>query len=217
MSFPKKLKRGRDMTLFEYDSNLRKECPVFCGVDEAGRGPLAGDVYAAAVIFSEGTVIDGLNDSKKLTPKKRELLYDEIIGKAVAYCVASASIEEIEKYNILQADFMAMKRAVDGLKIKPGIAVVDGNRPPVLDCPVRTLVHGDGISASVAAASVLAKVSRDRYMLELAEKYPEYCFDKHKGYGTRLHNELILKYGPSPVHRMSFLKKLYAKQAENDK
>lgn len=201
------------MTLFEYDSEIRKSCSVFCGVDEAGRGPLAGDVYAAAVIFDENTLIDGLNDSKKLSEKKRELLFDEIKEKAVSYCIATASVEEIEAYNILNATFWAMKRAVQGLSVVPETAFVDGNRiPPDMPCGVQTLVKGDGLSASIAAASILAKVSRDRYMKEIAEKYPEYQFEKHKGYGTKLHNELILKYGPSPVHRMSFLRKLYAKQ-----
>lgn len=201
------------MTLFEYDSEIRKSCSVFCGVDEAGRGPLAGDVYAAAVIFDENTLIDGLNDSKKLSEKKRELLFDEIKEKAVSYCIATASVEEIEAYNILNATFLAMKRAVQGLSVVPETAFVDGNRiPPDMPCGVQTLVKGDGLSASIAAASILAKVSRDRYMKEIAEKYPEYQFEKHKGYGTKLHNELILKYGPSPVHRMSFLRKLYAKQ-----
>ena len=181
---------------------------MICGVDEAGRGPLAGDVYAAAVIFDEGVVIEGINDSKKLSEKKRELLYDEIISKARAYCVATASVEEIESINILNAALLAMKRAVEGLGITPDMALVDGNRMPDFDCPVQTVVKGDGLSASIAAASILAKVSRDRYMAELAAKYPQYQFEKHKGYGTKLHNELILKYGPSPVHRMSFLKKL---------
>lgn len=201
------------MTLFEYDSEIRKSYPIFCGVDEAGRGPLAGDVYAAAVVFDENTIIEGLNDSKKLSEKKREQLFDEITEKAVSYCIATASVEEIEKYNILNATFMAMKRAVQGLSVHPETAFVDGNRiPPDMPCGVQTLVKGDGLSASIAAASVLAKVSRDRYMKQIAEKYPEYQFEKHKGYGTKLHNELIIKYGPSPVHRMSFLKKLYAKQ-----
>lgn len=200
------------MTLFEYDSELRKLYPVFCGVDEAGRGPLAGDVYAAAVIFDKDTVIDGINDSKKLTEKKREALYDEIIQKAQAYCIATATVEEIEKYNILQATFLAMKRAVEGLGFKPELALVDGNRLPQLPCEAQMLVKGDGTSASIAAASILAKVSRDRYMKKIAEEYPQYMFEKHKGYGTKLHYDMILQYGPSPVHRMSFLKKLYAKQ-----
>ena len=196
------------MTLFEYDNEIRKTMPIICGVDEAGRGPLAGDVYAAAVIFDDDVCIEGLNDSKKLSEKKRELLYDEIIAKAKAYCVATASVEEIEALNILQATFLAMKRAVEGLGTVPGLALIDGNRMPNLNCSMQTVVKGDGLSASIAAASILAKVSRDRYMTQIAEKYPEYCFEKHKGYGTKLHNELILKYGPSPVHRMSFLKKL---------
>lgn len=196
------------MTLFEYDSAVRNDFPIVCGIDEAGRGPLAGDVYAAAVIFDEGVFIDGLNDSKKLTEKKREQLFDEIISKAKAYCVATASVEEIEEINILQATFLAMKRAYEGLGISADIAIIDGNRLPNLNCRMQTVVKGDSLSASIAAASVLAKVSRDRYMTELAEKYPEYRFDKHKGYGTKLHNELILKYGPCPAHRMSFLKKL---------
>ena len=196
------------MPLFEYDKAIRNDYPIICGVDEAGRGPLAGDVYAAAVILDNDIRIDGLNDSKKLSEKKRELLYDEIIAKAKAYCVATASVAEIEEFNILQATFMAMRRAAEGLGITPDIALIDGNREPGLSCPMQTIVKGDGLSACIAAASILAKVSRDRYMAEIAEKYPEYCFEKHKGYGTKLHNELILKYGPSPVHRMSFLKKL---------
>lgn len=197
------------MTLFEYDSEIRKDFPVICGIDEAGRGPLAGDVYAAAVIFDEGTVIEGINDSKKLSEKKRELLYDEIISKSKAYCVASATAEEIDSINILQATFLAMKRAYEGLGITADLALIDGNRTPELQCGMRTIVKGDGLSASIAAASILAKVSRDRYMKKLAEKYPEYRFEKHKGYGTKLHCELILKNGPCPIHRKTFLKKLY--------
>lgn len=196
------------MTLFEYDSAVRNDAPVLCGVDEAGRGPLAGDVYAAAVVFDEGVFIDGLNDRKKLSEKKREALFDEIIEKANAYCIATANIEEIERLNILQATMLAMRRAVEGLGLTPDMAIIDGNRLPELKCPAKTVVKGDGLSASIAAASVLAKVSRDRYMKKLAEEYPQYLFEKHKGYGTKLHNEMILKYGPSPVHRMSFLKKL---------
>lgn len=194
--------------LFEYDSAVRKDHPVICGIDEAGRGPLAGDVYAAAVIFDEGVFIEGLNDSKKLSEKKREKLYDEIISKARAYCIATASVEEIDKVNILQATFLAMKRAYDGLGESVDMALVDGNRLPALDCKAETVVKGDGLSASIAAASILAKVSRDRYMKKLAEEYPQYCFEKHKGYGTKLHTELILEYGASPVHRKTFLKKL---------
>ena len=199
------------MTLFEYDENIRNnDSIVLCGVDEAGRGPLAGDVYAAAVVFESGTVIEGINDSKKLSEKKRELLYDEIIAKAKAYCIATASVEEIDELNILNATYLAMKRAVEGLGLTPDLALIDGNRlPPELPCNAETIVKGDGTSSSIAAASILAKVARDRYMKELAEKYPQYQFEKHKGYGTKLHTELILANGPSEVHRKTFLRKLY--------
>lgn len=197
------------MTLFEYDDEIRAAHPVFCGVDEAGRGPLAGDVYAAAVVFREGTVIEGINDSKKLSEKKRELLYDEIINSAEAWAVGTATAAEIDEMNILQATFLAMKRAVDGLSVKPRFALVDGNRLPQLGIETECLVKGDGTSASIAAASIIAKVSRDRYMCRLAEEYPEYCFDKHKGYPTKLHYEKIREFGPSPVHRLSFLKKMH--------
>jgi ribonuclease HII len=197
------------MTLFEYDNEIRNHYKVICGVDEAGRGPLAGDVYAAAVILKSDIYIDGLNDSKKLSEKKREMLYDEIILNAEDYCIAAASVEEIECVNILQATFLAMQRAVEGLSVKPDIVLIDGNQMPPLNVNAKTIVKGDGTSASIAAASILAKVSRDRYMKQLAEKYPEYMFEKHKGYGTKLHYEMILKYGPSKIHRMSFLKKLY--------
>ncbi len=199
------------MTLFEYDENIRNNDSILlCGVDEAGRGPLAGDVYAAAVVFESGTVIEGINDSKKLSEKKRELLYDEIIAKATAYCIATASVEEIDELNILNATYLAMKRAVEGLGLTPDLALIDGNRlPPELPCKAETIVKGDGTSASIAAASILAKVARDRYMKVLAEKYPQYQFEKHKGYGTKLHTELILANGPSEVHRKTFLRKLY--------
>lgn len=195
-------------SLFEYDSAVRNDYPVVCGIDEAGRGPLAGDVYAAAVILDDDVFIEGLNDSKKLSEKKREQLYDEIIAKAKAYCVATASVEEIDRVNILQATFLAMKRAYEGLGMSADIALVDGNRLPMLDCQMQTVVKGDSLSASIAAASILAKVSRDRYMKQLAEEYPQYQFERHKGYGTKLHTELILEHGASPVHRKSFLKKL---------
>lgn len=194
--------------LFEYDSNIRKTYPVICGVDEAGRGPLAGDVYAATVVLNDSVLIDYLNDSKKISESRREKLYDEIIKKADAYCIAVATVEEIDKINILQATLLAMKRAVEGLKIKPCYALVDGNKLPELDIPAQYIVKGDAKSASIAAASVLAKVSRDRYMKKIAEKYPEYCFEKHKGYGTELHREMILKYGASDIHRKTFLKKI---------
>ena len=198
------------MTLSEFDSEQRKvyNCCSICGVDEAGRGPLAGDVYAAAVVFDDGVTIDGLNDSKKLSEKKRDALFPEIIEKARAYCVATASVEEIDRLNILQATFLAMSRAVEGLGVTPEIALVDGNRTPPLECKTITVVKGDGLSASIAAASILAKVSRDAYMCELAEKFPQYQFDKHKGYGTKLHYEMLEKYGISVVHRKTFLKKL---------
>ena len=162
--------------LFEYDKEIRTLHPIFCGLDEAGRGPLAGDVYAAAVVFDDGVCIEGLNDSKKLTEKKRELLFDEIINKAKVFCIATASVEEIEELNILNAAMLAMKRAYEGLDIKPDYALADGNKFPPL-----------GIAM-----------------------YPEYQFARHKGYGTKLHYEMLDKYGPSPVHRMSFLKKYYA-------
>ncbi|SFW14524.1 ribonuclease HII [Ruminococcus flavefaciens] len=195
--------------LFDYDTELRKKYPVICGVDEAGRGPLAGDVYAAAVILNDSVLIDYLNDSKKISEKRRELLYDEVIAKADAYCVATASVQEIDELNILQATMLAMKRAVDGLGVSPDLALVDGNRLPQLNCKSQFVIHGDAVSASIAAASILAKVSRDRYMRELDEKYPEYCFSQHKGYGTKLHYEKIAEFGISEVHRKTFLKKLY--------
>lgn len=194
--------------LFEYDIELRKTYPVLCGVDEAGRGPLAGDVYAAAVILNDDTLIDYLNDSKKISESRREKLYDEIIQKADAYCIAYASVEEIDKLNILQASMLAMKRAVEGLGLRPDLALIDGNRLPELECPAKYLVKGDAKSASIAAASVLAKVSRDRYMKKLAEKYPEYGFEKHKGYGTELHCQMLKKHGASDIHRKTFLKKI---------
>ena len=180
-----------------------------CGVDEAGRGPLAGPVFAAAVILPEGLEIEGVTDSKKLSEKKREQLFDVICEKALAYSIASASVEEIEELNILRADMLAMKRAVEGLKVKADFAMIDGNKTPQLDIPCVAIVKGDAKSESIAAASILAKVSRDRLMLEMAKKYPAYNFEKHKGYGTKAHREAILEYGPCEIHRMSFLKKLY--------
>ena len=181
---------------------------VVCGVDEAGRGPLAGPVFAAAVILPENTMIAGLNDSKKLSEKKRELLYDEIKAKAVAYNVAFATETEIDEINILNATFLAMRRAVDGLQIRPDFALIDGNRTPELNVPARAIIKGDALSASIAAASILAKVERDRLMKILSEKYPEYSLEQHKGYGTKLHVELIKKHGPSAIHRRSFLRKI---------
>lgn len=196
---------------FLFDKVMRLESGVVCGIDEAGRGPLAGDVYAAAVVFDDNVFIEGLNDSKKLSEKRREELYDEIVAKAKAYCVAAASVDEIDSYNILQATFLAMKRSYEGLNMNIDLALIDGNRVPPLECNVKTVVKGDSVSASIAAASILAKVSRDRYMKEIAEKYPQYQFEKHKGYGTKLHYEMLDKYGISDVHRLSFLKK-YIKQ-----
>ena len=199
------------MTLAEFDNEIRTRFPIIAGVDEAGRGPLAGDVYAAAVILPSDLIIEGINDSKKLSPKKREKLYDEIIEKAEAFCIASASVEEIEKLNILNADMLAMKRAVEGLKRNVDIVLVDGNKAPDVAFKTCTVIKGDASSQSIAAASILAKVARDRYMLELDKQYPEYQFSKHKGYGTKLHYEMIKKYGISKVHRPSFLKNLNEK------
>ena len=180
-----------------------------CGVDEAGRGPLAGPVCAAAVILPAGAVIEGLDDSKKLTEKKRERLYDIIKQTAVAYSVAYGTLEEIETVNILEATYLAMNRAIEGLSVKPDFALIDGNRVPRgIKIPCETIVNGDSKSMSVAAASVLAKVTRDRLMLEYDKKYPEYNFKKHKGYGTKEHTELIKQYGPCEIHRPSFLKNI---------
>lgn len=192
---------------FSFDTSVREKHGVFCGIDEAGRGPLAGSVYAAAVIFPEGVTIEGLNDSKKLSEKKRELLFEEITEKALAYAIASASPEEIDERNILGATFLAMQRAVGGLSVSPAFALVDGNRLPALSVPAEALVGGDGISASIAAASILAKVTRDRAMVEMDRLYPEYGFAKHKGYGTKLHYEMLKRYGMCPEHRRSFFKK----------
>lgn len=196
-----------DWLLYEKEA-LNRGYKVICGVDEAGRGPLAGPVFAAAVILPKGHIIEGVNDSKKLSEKKRDMLYDKIIEECVCYSVGTATEKEIDEINILQATFLAMKRAVDGLEIKPDLALVDGNRVPPLDADVETIVKGDGKSASIAAASIIAKVSRDRYMLELAKKYPQYEFERHKGYPTKLHYEKIYEYGISEVHRRSFLKKV---------
>lgn len=179
-----------------------------CGVDEAGRGPLAGPVCAAAVILPKGHIIDGVNDSKKLTEKKREALFDVIIDECLSYCIAFATVEEIEELNILNATMLAMRRAVEGLDIQADYAMIDGNKIPPLDISAECIVKGDANSMSIAAASILAKVARDRLCVEYDKQYPEYCFAKHKGYGTKLHREMILKYGPCEIHRMSFLKKI---------
>lgn len=205
------------MTNYEFDAAYRNtSAGLFCGVDEAGRGPLAGPVYAAAVILPETPIIEGLNDSKKLTEKKREALFPIICDTAIAYSIATASVEEIEQYNILQATFLAMTRAVESLKTQPAFALIDGNRTPRgLQIPSQTIVKGDALSASIAAASILAKVSRDRHLLELDEQYPQYGFKQHKGYGTKAHYEALETYGPSPVHRLSFLRSFFEKQREN--
>ncbi|MCR5123373.1 MAG: ribonuclease HII [Ruminococcus sp.] len=195
------------LSLNDFDKQYYKDHPLLCGTDEAGRGPLAGDVYAAAVILKPDTVIEGLNDSKKLTAKKRDELFDEIKEKALYWAIATASVEEIEKLNILNCAMLAMKRAVDSLGVVPDLVLADGNKLPPVDCPVQYVIKGDAKSASIAAASVLAKVARDRYMEEMALKYPQYFFEKHKGYGTKLHYEMLEKYGPCEIHRPSFLKK----------
>lgn len=178
-----------------------------CGVDEAGRGPLAGPVCAAAVILPDDCEIAGLNDSKKLTEKKREALYDVIIEKAIAYSVCYGTLEEIEEYNILQATYLAMNRAIEGLSVRPDYALIDGNRVPkgiTVEC--ETVVKGDGKSCSVAAASILAKVTRDRLLMDYDKEYPQYGFANHKGYGTAAHYAAIKEHGVTPVHRLSFLK-----------
>ena len=199
-----------DWLLYENDAR-QKGYKNICGVDEAGRGPLAGPVCAAAVILPEGCIIEGVNDSKKLTEKKREALFDVIIETAISCSVAFGTVEEIERDNILAATMNTMRRAVEGLSVKADYAMIDGNRLPKLDIPAQTIVGGDAKSMSIAAASILAKVTRDRLMLEYAEKYPQYGFEKHKGYGTKLHIERILEYGESPIPRPSFLKKIYEK------
>ena len=197
------------MDWFRYEKEAaQKGYSAVCGIDEAGRGPLAGPVFAAAVILPAEVEIPGLNDSKKLTAKKREALFPLIQEKAVSWSVAFATESEIDEINILQATYLAMRRACEGLSIPADYALVDGNRMPPLSVPGETIIKGDGLSASIAAASVLAKVSRDRLMLELDSLYPEYQFAKHKGYGTALHVELLRKYGPCPIHRRSFLTKI---------
>lgn len=197
-----------DWLEFEKEA-LAKGYKSVCGVDEAGRGPLAGPVCAAAVILPEGVIIDGVNDSKKLSEKKRESLFDVIRGQALSYSIAYATVDEIEEINILNATMLAMRRAIDGLDIKADYAMIDGNKIPPIDIDAECIVKGDAKSMSIACASILAKVSRDRLLYKYAEEYPMYGFDKHKGYGTKVHREAILKYGPCPYHRKSFLKKLY--------
>ena len=193
---------------FSIENEVKKKgFKYVCGVDEAGRGPLAGPVCAAAVILPDGVEIAGLNDSKKLSEKKREELYGVITEKAVAYSVAFGTLEEIEELNILNATYLAMNRAIEGLPVKPDFALIDGNRVPKdISVPCETVVKGDAKSSSIAAASILAKVTRDRLLIEYDKKYPQYNFKKHKGYGTKEHYVAIEKYGVSEVHRLSFLK-----------
>ena len=185
---------------------------IICGVDEAGRGPLAGPVCAAAVILPPNAEIPGLNDSKKLTDKKRRELFPIIKETAVAYGIAFASHAEIDEINILQATYLAMERAISQLQVRPELALIDGNRAKDFGLPVQTVIHGDSLSASIAAASILAKVTRDDYMEEMAKEYPQYGFEIHKAYGTKAHYAALTEFGPSPIHRMSFLKKFYGEK-----
>ena len=199
-----------NINLWEIENSLYAEgYQAICGVDEAGRGPLAGPVCAAAVILPKGLELPGLNDSKKLTDKKRRELFPIIKEQAIAYGIGLASHEEIDEINILQATYLAMERAIAQLEGKADFAIIDGNRAKDFGLPVRTVVKGDSLSASIAAASVLAKVTRDDIMLEMVEKYPEYGFEVHKGYGTKAHYEALRAHGHSPIHRMTFLKKFY--------
>ena len=196
-----------EINLWEIESELPYD--LICGVDEAGRGPLAGPVCAAAVILPKGLVIPGLNDSKKLSDKRRRELFPIIQQEAVSFGIAFASQEEIDEINILQATFLAMRRAIDQLNPRPEFALIDGNRETDFGVPCKTIIKGDSLSANIAAASVLAKVTRDNWMIEAAEKYPGYGFEIHKGYGTKAHYEALEKLGPCAIHRRSFLKKLY--------
>jgi ribonuclease HII len=197
---------------YELEAALHEEgYAAVCGVDEAGRGPLCGPVVAAACILPDGLVLEGLNDSKKLTPKKRDKLFDLICENAIAYCIAEASVEEIDRLNILEADLLAMRRAIDGLGVKADFALIDGNVARDFQIPARAVVHGDAISPNIAAASILAKVTRDRQCEELDRLYPQYGIGKHKGYGTKAHMDALRQYGPSPIHRKKFIRFL-----END-
>lgn len=206
--------RERLFKMTEIERSCReKGFKCIAGVDEAGRGPLAGPVFAAAVILPENCFIPGLNDSKKLSEKKREELFDIICEKAVSYCIADISHERIDEINILNATFEAMNNAVNGLDVTPDYVLIDGNRIKGMDVAHETVVKGDAKSVSIAAASILAKVSRDRVMYDAAKQYPQYGFDKHKGYGTKAHCEAILKYGPCKIHRRTFLKKITGDKA----
>ena len=189
------------------ETSLRqKGYSVICGVDEAGRGPLCGPVFAAACILPTGYIPEGLNDSKKLSPKKRDLLFDEIKENAISYCIASASVEEIDALNILEADLLAMRRAIAGLSVTPDLALIDGNIARDFPLPAMAIIGGDAKSPNIAAASILAKVARDRECLELDKLYPEYGIAKHKGYGTKAHMDALRKYGPTPIHRKLFIR-----------
>ena len=188
---------------------------LVCGVDEAGRGPLCGPVFAAACILPDGLVLEGLNDSKKLTPKKREKLFDLICENAIAYCIASASVEEIDRLNILEADLLAMRRAIDGLSHKADFALIDGNIARDFQIPACAIIGGDAKSPSIAAASILAKVARDRDCITLDEQYPQYGIAKHKGYGTKQHMDALRTYGPSPIHRKQFIRFLDKTDADS--
>lgn len=201
----------QDMWAIE-QSHFDRGVKIICGVDEAGRGPLAGPVCAAAVILPPNAEIPGLNDSKKLSDKKRRELYPIIKEQAIAYGIAFADHNEIDEINILQATYLAMERAIHQLSVKPELALIDGNRAKDFGIPVETVIHGDSLSASIAAASVLAKVTRDDYMLQMAEEYPGYDFEIHKGYGTKAHYAALTEHGPSPIHRMTFLKKFYGEK-----
>ena len=202
-----------NVNLWEIENSLYSNgYQAICGVDEAGRGPLAGPVCAAAVILPKGLDLPGLNDSKKLTDKKRRELFPIIKEQAIAYGIAFASEQEIDEINILQATYLAMQRAIDQLEGKADFALIDGNRAKDFGLPLRTVVKGDSLSANIAAASILAKVTRDNLMMEMAETYPQYAFDVHKGYGTKAHYEALRQHGPSPIHRMTFLKKFYGEK-----
>ena len=198
-----------DLWAYEYAA-FSDGYKLVCGIDEAGRGPLAGPVCAAAVILPPDCRIEGLNDSKKLSEKKREKLFDEITENALAWSVSLVDERVIDEINILQATFLAMRRAMDQLRVRPDIALIDGNRETDFGLPVQTIVKGDSLSANIAAASILAKVTRDRFMLEMDEEYPQYGFATHKGYGTRAHYAALREFGPCPIHRRTFLKNLHA-------
>ena len=195
--------------IYAYERALAGDRTPFCGIDEAGRGPLAGPVCAAAVILPEGITIPGLNDSKKLSPAKREMLYDIICERAVAFGIAFATVDEIEKLNIKNATYLAMERALADMEPAPVLALVDGNDKNTLSVPAVKIVKGDCLCASIAAASILAKVTRDRYMEDMDAVYPQYGFAAHKGYGTAAHYEALRKFGPCPIHRPTYLRKMH--------